>query len=70
MATRSRAPAVVTKNWLQGVLKPEPQNQSGLKVKACVQWITTVNASIEFKRYIYSFSMVIDSVPFSALKME
>ena len=65
MVTRSRAP-VVTKNWLQGDLKPEPQNQLELKVNASIQWITTVNASIEFKRYIYiySFSMVIDSFPF------
>ena len=52
MFTRSRAP-VVTKNWLQGDLKPEPQNQLELKVNASIQWITTVNASIEFKRYIY-----------------
>ena len=51
MVTRSRAP-VVTKNWLQGDLKPEPQNQLELKVNASIQWITTVNASIEFK-YIY-----------------
>ena len=54
MVTRSRAP-VVTKNWLQGDLKPEPQNQLELKVNASIQWITTVNASIEFKRYIYIF---------------
>ena len=54
MVTRSRAP-VVTKNWLQGDLKPEPQNQLELKVNASVQWITTVNASIEFKRYIYIY---------------
>ena len=63
MVTRSRAP-VVTKNLLQGDLKPEPQNQLELKVNASIQWITTVNASFEFKRYIYSFSMVIDSFPF------
>ena len=67
MVTRSRAP-VATKNWLQGDLKPEPQNQLELKVNASIQWITTVNASIEFKRYIYiyiySLSMVIDSFPF------
>ena len=54
MVTRSRAP-VVTKNWLQGDLKPEPQNQLELKVNASIQWITTVNASIEFKRYIYIY---------------
>ena len=50
MVTRSRAP-VVTKNWLQGDLKPEPQNQLELKVNASIQWITTVNASIEFKMF-------------------
>ena len=43
------------KNWLQGDLKPEPQNQLELKVNASIQWITTVNASIEFKRYIYIY---------------
>ena len=58
MVTRSRAP-VVTKNWLQGDLKPEPQNQLELKVNASIQWITMVNASIEFKRYIYIYIYIL-----------
>ena len=67
MVTRSQAP-VVTKKLLQGDLKPEPQNQLELKVNASIQWTTTVNASIEFKRYVYSFSMLIDSFPFSCFE--
>ena len=49
---------------LQGDLKSEPQNQLELKVNTSIRWTTTVNASLEFKRGIYSFSMVIDSFPF------
>ena len=52
-----------TKNWCQGDSNPDPQNQLELKVNAShyPQDHSGKCRQFEFKRGIYSFSMVIDS---------
>ena len=53
---------MVTKNCLQGDSSPGPQNLLKPNFNASIYWTTLVNADkVEFKRGIYSFSVVIDS---------
>ena len=51
----------VTKNFLQGDSNPDHQNQLELKVNAYQLDHLRKGRQLEFKRGIYSFSMVIDS---------